>query len=537
MSRQSSGEPVEEAALSNNLQAGLKDWLGLAVLALPALLVSIDVSVMILALPHIGVALGADSTQQLWIMDMYGFMLSGFLITMGTLGDLIGRRKLLMIGAAAFGLASVLAAFSNSPGMLIAARAILGIAGATVSPSTLALISNMFRDHKQRSLAIGIWFTCSMGGMALGPIVGGAMLEHFKWGSVFLLGVPVMVLLLLTAPLLLPEYRAPASGRLDMVSVVLSLCAILPTIYGIKEVAKHGGQALPIAAVLAGIIFGTIFVRRQRRLTSPLLDLRLFSTPAFRAGLGGMFGITFTGASMLFVAQHLQFVQGKSPLQAALWMLPGVVFSMAGMMMSPLVARRIRPAFLIGAGLVVSAAGCILLSQAGAVSGLTVLVVGYAMFSVGAAPFPSLSSDLIIGSAPPEKAGSAASLFQTSGEFAFALGIAVLGSLGAYIYRSHVAEFLPGNLSASEEAAARESLAGALSAAERLPGDAGSTLLHGAREAFASGMQAVALVSCALMLGIAIVAVTKLRHVPKIGMKSSGETTKELEMEVGNLQS
>lgn len=513
-----------------NRQASLKDWLGLAVLALPALLISIDVSVMILALPHIGVSLGADSVEQLWIMDIYGFMLSGFLITMGTLGDRIGRRKLLMIGGAAFGAASVVAAFSDSPAMLIAARALLGIAGATLSPSTLALISNMFRDHKQRSFAIGIWFTCSMGGMALGPVIGGAMLEHFPWGSLFLLGVPVMALLLLTAPLLLPEYRAPASGRLDITSVLLSLLAILPTIYGLKEVAKQGLETVPILAIAAGVVFGTMFVRRQRRLTHPLLDLRLFVDPAFRAALGGMFGITLTGASMLFIAQHLQFVQGKSPLQAALWMLPGVVASMAGMLLSPLIARRIRPSFLIGAGLVVAAAGCILLSQTGTASGLASLVVGFILFNGGSAPYPSLSSDLIIGSAPPEKAGSAASLLQTSGEFAFALGIAVLGSLGTSIYRHQVAAYIPADMQASEASASRESLAGAISAADSLPESARAAFLHGAREAFAGGMHAVAWVSGALMLGIAILAVTKLRHIRPIGQRAAGESASEMDM-------
>ncbi|BBH20191.1 MFS transporter [Paenibacillus baekrokdamisoli] len=521
---------MKDAANESNLQAGLKDWIGLAVLALPALLVSIDVSVMILALPHIGVSLGADSAQQLWIMDIYGFMLSGFLITMGTLGDQIGRRKLLMIGGAAFGTASVLAAFSGSPGMLIAARALLGIAGATVSPSTLALISNMFRNHKQRSLAIGIWFMCSMGGMALGPVVGGAMLEHFPWGSVFLLGVPVMALLLLTAPLLLPEYRAPASGRLDMTSVVLSLCAILPAIYGLKEVAKQGLQSMPILAVTAGVAFGAMFVRRQRRLANPLLDLRLFANSAFRAALGGMFGITLTGASMLFVAQYLQFVQGMSPLQTALWMLPGVVASMAGMLLSPLIARRIRPSLLIGAGLAVSTAGCILLSQVGSVYGLAILVIGYILFNVGAAPFPSLSSDLIIGSAPPEKAGSAASLLQTSGEFAFALGIAVLGSLGTYIYRYQVTGIIPGDMPASAAWASRESLAGAISAAKSLPDPTRTALLHGAREAFTGGMHVVALLSGGIMIGIAILVVTKLRHVRPIGQNTIGETTLDMEM-------
>ncbi|WP_312108265.1 MFS transporter [Brevibacillus reuszeri] len=514
---------MKAAAIESNMRAGLKEWIGLAVLALPALLVSVDLSVMILALPHISVSLGANSTEQLWIMDIYGFMLSGLLITMGSLGDRFGRRKLLLIGAAAFGSASVLAAFSYTSGMLIAARALLGIAGATVAPSSLALISNMFRDHKQRALAIGIWFMCSMGGMALGPVVGGMMLEHFSWGSIFLLGVPVMALLLLTGSHLLPEYRDTASGRLDMTSVMLSMGTILPAIYGLKEIAKQGLQTWPLMAVMAGVVFGALFVRRQQRLDSPLIDLRLFANPSFSTALGGLFGITLTGASMLFISQHLQFVEGLSPLRAAMCMLPGVVASMAGMLFSPIIARWIRPSLLIGAGLAVSATGCILLSQVGEGSGLSILIIGYILFNGGAAPLASLSSDLIVGSAPPEKAGSAVSLLQTSGEFAFALGIAVLGSICTYVYRTHIAGFLPKDIPTLTAEASFESLAGAVSAAKALPESSGSTLLHVAQTAFTDGMHVVVAISGGLMLAIAILTVIKLRHIPPIGQKTPAE--------------
>ncbi|MBD2868868.1 MFS transporter [Paenibacillus arenilitoris] len=508
---------------SSKTKAGIREWLGLAVLALPALLVSIDISVMILALPHIGADLGADSAQQLWIIDIYGFMLAGFLITMGTLGDRIGRRKLLLLGGAAFVIASILAAFSRSAEMLIAARALLGIAGATVSPSTLALISNMFHDHKQRSLAIGIWLTCSMGGMALGPVVGGILLDYFWWGSVFLLGVPVMLLLLITGPMLLPEYRHPESGRLDLASVSLSLGAILPVIYGLKEITKHGLQTVPALLILAGVVLGAAFVSRQRRLTTPLLDLRLFASPGFGAALGGMFGITLTGATMLFIAQHLQFVQGMSPLQAGLYMLPGVIASMAGMLLSPLIARRIRPARLIGTGLLVSTAGCFLLTQAGVESGLAFLVLGYICFSIGSAPLPSLSSDLVIGSAPPEKAGSAASMLQTSGEFAFALGIAVLGSIGTAVYRSQMANAIPADLPSSAVRASLDGLAGATAIAEGLSEQVGSALLTDAQQSFTSGMHAVAAASGAIMLAIIVLIVTRLRHVRPIGETQSDQ--------------
>jgi DHA2 family multidrug resistance protein-like MFS transporter len=221
---------IESAETGSGSRAGRREWIGLAVLALPTLLVSIDVSVLFLALPHLSEDLGADSTEQLWITDIYGFMTAGFLVTMGTLGDRIGRRRLLLIGGTLFGLASLLAAFSASPEMLIAARALMGIAGATLLPSTLALISNMFRDPKQMGMAIAVWGTCFMAGIALGPVVGGAMLDAFWWGSVFLLAVPVMAVLLVAAPLFLPEFSDPDAGRLDLVSVALSLVTILPAI-------------------------------------------------------------------------------------------------------------------------------------------------------------------------------------------------------------------------------------------------------------------------------------------------------------------
>src|SRR6266498_555359 len=292
-------------------RAGRREWVGLAVLALPTLLLSLDVSVLYLALPHLAADLRPSGTQQLWIMDIYGFMLAGFLGTMGTLGDRIGRKRLLLVGAAAFGVASGVAAYATSPGMLIATRALLGVAGATLAPSTLALISNMFRDARQRGTAIAVWVSCFMGGTAIGPLVGGLLLERFWWGSAFLLGVPVMVLLLVTGPVLLPEYRNPQAGRLDLASVALSLAAILLVIYGLKELATNGVEPVPIAAVVAGVAVGGGFVRRQHTLPSPLLDLHLFANRSFSAALGVslLVGATMGGA-FLFVNQYLQLVVG-----------------------------------------------------------------------------------------------------------------------------------------------------------------------------------------------------------------------------------
>jgi DHA2 family multidrug resistance protein-like MFS transporter len=240
-----------------------------------------DLTVLNLALPALSADLRPSATEQLWIVDIYGFVVAGALITMGALGDRIGARRMLLIGAAAFAGASVLAAFATSPGMLIAARAILGLAGATLAPSTLSLIRTMFDDPGQRTFAIGIWVTSYSAGAAIGPLAGGALLEQFWWGSVLLLGVPVMALTLALGPRLLPESRKPGSGRLDLVSAALSLLAVLAVIYGLKQLAVQDAALESALWVGAGIAAGAAFVRRQRRLADPLIDLQLFRTPAF----------------------------------------------------------------------------------------------------------------------------------------------------------------------------------------------------------------------------------------------------------------
>ncbi len=235
-------------------RAGRREWTGLAVLLLPLLLVSMDVSVLYFAVPFISRDLEPSSTQQLWIFDVYGFVLAGLLITMGSLGDRIGRRRLLLIGAVSFSLASLGAAYAHTAGELIAARAILGVAGATLMPSTLALIRNMFHDEKQRRTAIAIWTGGTTSGVALGPVLSGFLLDHFWWGSVFLINVPFMAMLLLLAPALVPEFRAPQAGRFDLLGSLLSLGAVLPVIYGIKEIAANGASAPRLAYIAVGVV-------------------------------------------------------------------------------------------------------------------------------------------------------------------------------------------------------------------------------------------------------------------------------------------
>jgi DHA2 family multidrug resistance protein-like MFS transporter len=498
-------------------RATWREWAGLAVLALPTLLVSLDIFVMLLALPQLSTQLGAGSSQQLWIMDVYGFMAAGFMITMGAIGDRIGRRKMLLSGAVLFGVASVIAAQATSPEMLIVARAALGIAGAAVAPSTLSLIMNLFPNPKQRATAIGIWVGCFVVGAIIGPVVGGAMLAHFWWGSVFLLGVPAMVLLLVLGPVLLPEYRNPSAGRLDVASVALSLAAILPFIYGLKELARHGWQPLPVIAIVVGAVFAVRFARRQNRLAEPLLDLRLFTNPQFSISLGGLLsGGMLSGATMVFIAQHLQLVDGLSPLRAGLALLPGMVTSIVSVQVAPLLARRIRPAYLIGAGLAVTAIGMVVVTQSDPADGPAILIVGFAISCIGSGPLVGLGTHLVMSSVPPQKAGSASGVVQTNSEFGYALGIAVMGSLATLVYRTQIAGNVPSDVPATAADAARESLSGATTVAGELPDHLSAAVLAAARDAFSSGLHTVAAITGVVAAGMAVLIVTQLRRIPPL---------------------
>ena len=429
---------ITAEAPAETVRAGRREWIGLAVLALPTLLVSLDVFVLVLALPKIATSLHADGTGQLWIMDTYGFMVAGFMVTMGTLGDRIGRRKLLLIGAAAFGVASVGAAFATTPGMLIAARAVLGVAGATLAPSTLSLIGTLFKNPQQRAQAIGIWAGCFTVGAIIGPIVGGVLLEHFWWGAVFLLGVPAMVLLLVIGPKLLPEYRDEQAGRLDLPSVGLSLAAILPAVYGVKELARDGVRPVPVAALVAGLAVGYVFVKRQRALRDPLVDFSLFAAKAFRTTLGGMLLFSMLGGTtMLFTAQFLQVAQHLSPVGAALGLLPGMAASTVSFLAAPALARRVKPNVLIAGGVALAAAGMVILALVDPAAGPAWPALGFAVTSLGVGPMVALGTDLVVGSVPQRKAGAAASLAQTVNEFGYALGIATVGTLGNAVVRAH----------------------------------------------------------------------------------------------------
>lgn len=356
---------------SNPLKATKKEWFGLAVIALSCMLYSMDLTVLNLAVPKLTADLNPSGTQLLWIVDIYGFLLAG----------------------------------CNSAEVLILARAILGIAGATLAPSTLSLISNMFRDEKERTTAIAVWITSFSLGGAVGPVVGGIMLEHYWWGSVFLIAIPVMVLLLIAGPALLPEFRNPNAGKTDLVSAMLSLAMVLAIIYGVKNLSIEGFSWMPLLSTILGLLLGVLFIKRQQYLKNPFIDLKMFRVPAFSSSLIIYLLSTFILFGMFFfIAQFLQLVLNLSPLAAGLWTLPSFAGFIAGSMTTPVLNKKFSPVNIVFTGLLIAATGFGLLTQLGPDNGLVLVVTALGIFSLGIAPVFTLATDMVVGSAPPEQA-------------------------------------------------------------------------------------------------------------------------------------
>ena len=487
-----------------------REWIGLAIIALPCILYAMDLTVLNLAVPSLSADLKPTAAQLLWIVDIYGFLAAASLLIMGALGDRIGRRKLLLIGSASFGLLSLIAAFARSAEMLILARALLGIAGATMAPSTLSLISNMFRNDRQRTFAVSVWVASFSFGGAIGPVIGGLLLSHFWWGAVFLVPIPITALLLIVGPLLLPEHRTPNAGRLDILSAGLSLAAVLPIIFGIKLVAEGGNLMWATSAIALGLVLAVVFARRQMDLPDPLLDLRLFKRPAVTAALGINILDFFVGFGILvLVAQYLQLVLGLTPLEAGLWSIPPGLGFVMGSLMTSAVLGLMRPAYVLGSGMTLAAGGLALMACATEMHSLILIVLGNVLFSIGSAPGIAIVADLVVSAAPKERSGAASALSETASEFGGALGIALLGSLATLLYRSSLGEAMPPAVSVSAMETALRGIGAASSLAPTL-GD-GDALFSAARGAYASAADITFLTAAAIMMLAAIVAVTMFR--------------------------
>jgi len=489
--------------------AGPREWAALAVLVLVVMLLAVDGTVLYLAVPSLTEDLSATSTEVLWIGDIYALVLAGLLITMGNVADRIGRKRLLLMGSAAFGAASVLAAFAPNAEALIAARALLGVAGATLMPSTLSIVRSMFVDPVQRTRAIALWSVGAMAGGALGPLVGGVLLENFWWGSVFLINVPIMVLALVGGWFLLPESRGTSGHRIDLASSALSILAIVPLVYAVKRWIGEGPDAVVLLAAIVGVLAGWAFLRRQTRLAVPLLDVSLFRIPAFAGAVGANALAIFAFLGLLFFfSQYLQMVRDYGPLQAGLAELPATLASIAVIAVIGFLVVRLGAGRSIGVGLGLGALG---LAGIGATAPWTSywgLGISLAALGLGIGIAMTLSTDAVVSAVPKERSGAAAAIAETGYELGGALGIAILGSLQTAMYRSRLE--LPEDLGAGERAAVDESLASTLATVDD------RAVIAEAQDAFASAMQVTSFIAAALLLVAAVIA---WRVIPSTPMK------------------
>ncbi|MFF5102736.1 MFS transporter [Streptomyces sp. NPDC000134] len=480
-------------------------WLALAVLVLAVLLVAVDATVLGLATPYISEDLRPSGTQLLWIGDVYSFVIAGLLVSMGSLGDRIGRKRILLLGATAFGAVSVLNAYATSPELLILARALLGVAGATLMPATLALIRNLFHDPRERSLAVGIWGATASAGTAVGPIVGGFLLEHFWWGSVFLINLPVMAVLVLVGIRTLPESRDPSPGPWDLTSVVLSLAGLVGIVYAVKETAAHGLAWATLAAGLLGAAALYGFVRRQLTLPAPLLDMRLFRSRGFSgAVLADLMTVLGLSGLVFFLSQYLQLVQGRRPFEAGLAELPAAIGAVAAGLIAGRAARRFSVRSVVSGGLAAVGLALAGLTVLGQSTGYPLLGTALLVVGVGAGFSFTVTADVILSSVPKEQAGAASAVSETAYELGAALGIALLGSVVTGVYRGFTGP--PGTPDA-----AHESLGGAVESAAHLPAGTASALLDAARQSFVDGLTLAAGVGAAILLAAAVAAWFLLR--------------------------
>ena len=497
---------------------GLRAWAALAVLTLAVTLLAIDSTVLALAIPSLSTELSPTASQLLWIGDIYSFTLAGLLVTMGNVADRIGRRRLLLIGTLGFGVASIMAAFAPSAGALIAARALLGVGGATIMPSTLSLIRNIFPDARHRATAIAIWSAGSSGGTALGPLVGGVLLERFWWGSVFLINVPVMAAVIVTGLWLLPESKNEQGAPVDLASAVLSVLAIVPITYAVKSFAHDGLTVVAIAALVGGLAAGWLFIRRQRTLATPLIDVELFRRPAFTWAIAATVLAIFALAGLLyFFSQYLQLVRGYSTLRAGLTELPASLASIVVVAVVAAVVRRLGNGRALGSGLLVAAVGLVVVALGESYGGIVVIGVGLLVIGAGIGLAFTVSTGAVLGAVPADRAGAASAISETGLELGVALGIAVLGTIQDVGYRLLLGP-VPSSLPKRVAEAADQSLA-TLAGAIDLSNPGQAELMVQAREAFTCAMQATAVIAAVILLGAGVMAA---RHVP-----ATSETSEE----------
>ncbi len=490
-------------------EASDRRWLGLAVLCLSLVLIVLDNTVLNVALPTLVRELGATTTDLQWMVDAYVIVFAGLLLCAGALGDRFGRRRALQFGLVIFALASGLASVSGTSGQLIGSRAVMGLGAAFVMPATLSIIIALFRDPVERARAIAIWAGMAGMGVALGPVVGGWLLEHYWWGSVFLINLPIVALALVSGRLLLPESKDPSETRLDVTGAVLSIATIGVLLWAIIEGPVKGwSDPSTVAAFVTAVVLLGVFIWWERRIAHPMLDIAFFADPRFSAASASIALVFFAlfGSFFLFT-QLLQFVLGYSALEAGLRLLP---ISLVMGVVSPISARlveRIGTKVVVTAGLVTAAAGLALASTLDVDSGYGPLLAAMLVLALGISLVMAPATESVMGSLPPTKAGVGSAVNDTTRELGGALGVAVLGSLLASGYAASMATSLR-NLPLPGEvlAAAGQSLGAALGLAADVGGPVGDTVALAARTAFVDAMGTGVLVAAGVALLGAVVA-------------------------------
>lgn len=491
-------------------RASARTWVALAIMTLPVFMMANDVSVLFLALPAISADLQPQATQSLWILHVGELLGAGLVLTMGRLGDRVGRRRLLLIGLAAYAVASTMAAFSPNPETLIVARALIGVSVAIISPSTFSLLRQMFPDPKQFSLAVAMNLSMFSVGMALGPPLGGLLLTYFWWGSLFLVNVPVALFALLILPFLLPEYRDPGAGRLDPRSVLLSTVALVLVVYGLQELAAQGARPSLLAAVVVGALLLWLFVRRQRRLADPLLDLGMFARPVFAVAVSLSFLMLLAASGAdLFLVQFLQSALGLSPGVVGLLLILPAAASFVSTMLTPVLIRFMGSGAVVGSGMLLAAGGLMVVLFAAGSGTVWALMLGSTLVSVGGGPVMTLGSQLALSSVPMERTGSASAVGDVSSGLGQTLGLALIGSLGLAVYRISLSGSLPEGVSSAQGDVAGDSIGGAVAVSEQVGGSTGAALREAAGSGFGLGLQ-VSAGAGAVMLTVAAVVVPVL---------------------------
>ncbi|SDR31848.1 MFS transporter [Thermostaphylospora chromogena] len=490
-------------------------WAVLALLCFSLLLIAVDATVLHIAVPALTAALEPSAVQLLWIIDVYSLMVAPLLITFGTLGDRYGRRRLILAGYVVFGLASASAALSATPAVLIVSRALLGVGGAMIMPATLSIIRQVFTDRRERAIALGVWSAVAAGGAAIGPLIGGLLVEHFWWGAVFLINVPIVLVLLPAALRILPDSRDRAARPWDAPSAALSTLGVLALAYGLKEAGSGHTIGVPAGAAVLLVGVGLLwwFARRQLRLPYPLIDLGLFRRRGFSTGVASVMLAVFALVGLeLMLAQYLQLVLGDSPSMAAIRMLPLMIAAIVGGLSAAHILRRIGLRATVSGGLALTAVSLAPTLAWGTEHHPMMLTACFIGIGFGVEVALLAASDTIMASAPESRAGGAAAIEETAYELGAGLGIAVLGTITTVVYFPTLTA-VPG-IPAPAMDQARQSLAAAAHVAEQIGGAAGRELLLAAREAFITALHSTVVVSIVLLGLTALIAAVLMPRKP-----------------------